>query len=57
MRLVTPGIDTLAQPVEAMGKAAVRLLFEQIRTGGAAPVERLRVPAEMIVRGSVVVAA
>jgi LacI family transcriptional regulator len=57
MRLVTPGIDTLAQPVEAMGKAAVRLLFDQLRAGGDAPVERLRFPAEMIVRGSVVAPA
>jgi LacI family transcriptional regulator len=54
MEMVSPGIDTLAQPVEAMGRAAVRLLFNQIRTGGDAPVERLRFPAEMIVRGSVV---
>jgi LacI family transcriptional regulator len=57
MELVTPGIDTLAQPVEAMGKAAVRLLFDQLRVGGDAPVERLRFPAEMIVRGSVVAPA
>jgi LacI family transcriptional regulator len=54
MRLVTPGIDTLAQPVEAMGRAAVRLLFDQIRARGAVPVERLRFPAELVVRGSVV---
>jgi LacI family transcriptional regulator len=32
-----PGIDTLAQPVEAMGQAAVRLLFEQMRPGRRAP--------------------
>lgn len=53
MDLVTPGIDSLAQPVEAMGRAAVRLLFEQMRQRRDAPVERLRFPAELIVRGSV----
>lgn len=53
MELVTPGIDSLAQPVATMGRAAVRLLFEQMRLGRDAPVERLRFPAELIVRGSV----
>ena len=53
MRLVTPGIDTLAQPVEAMGKAAVRILFDRMRRGAEAPVERLRFPATLITRGSV----
>ena len=53
MSLVAPGIDTLAQPVEAMGRATVRLLFDQIRLGSSAPVERLRFPAELLVRGSV----
>jgi LacI family transcriptional regulator len=57
MRLVDPGIDTLAQPVEVMGRAAVRLLFDQMRLGADAPVERLRFPAELIVRGSVVAPA
>jgi LacI family transcriptional regulator len=57
MQLVTPGIDTLAQPVEAMGKAAVRVLFDHMRKGPDAPVEHLRFPAEMIVRGSVVAPA
>jgi DNA-binding LacI/PurR family transcriptional regulator len=36
-----------------MGAASVRLLFDQIRRGGEAPVERLRFPAELKVRGSV----
>jgi len=53
MRLVHPGIDTLAQPVEAMAHEAVRLLFDQMRLGAQAPVERLRFPAELVVRGSV----
>lgn len=54
MSLVTPGIDTLAQPVAPMGRAAVRLLFERIERGVETPVERLRFPAELLVRGSVV---
>jgi LacI family transcriptional regulator len=53
MQLVRPGIDTLAQPVEEMGHATVRLLFDQMRLGALAQVERLRFPAELIVRGSV----
>ena len=53
MELVTPAIDTLAQPIAAMGTASVRLLFEQIRRGREAPVERLRFAAELKVRGSV----
>lgn len=53
MQLVTPGIDTLAQPVEAMGHAAVAVLLNQLRLGAAAPVKRLRFPATLLVRGSV----
>ena len=53
MQLVEPGIDTLAQPVAAMGHAAVRLLFERIQRDGEVPVERLRFPADLKVRGSV----
>jgi LacI family transcriptional regulator len=54
MEVVEPGIDTLAQPVAAMGHAAVRLLFDRIRRGPeAVPVERLRFPAELVMRGSV----
>ena len=53
MQLVHPGIDTLAQPVEAMGRAAVRLLFDQMRLGAEVQAERVRFPAELLVRGSV----
>lgn len=53
MELVTPGIDTLAQPVDDMARASVRVLFEQIRRGREASVERVRLPARLIVRGSV----
>ncbi len=53
MDLVTPGIDTLAQPVDDMARAAVRVLFDQIRRGAEAPVEHIRLPARLLVRGSV----
>ena len=53
MELVTPAIDTLAQPVERIGEAAVRVLFDQIAAGPEAPVERLRLSARLLVRGSV----
>ena len=53
MEVVTPGVDTFAQPVAEIGHAAVRLLFERTRAGAEAPVERLRFPARLIKRGSV----
>jgi len=53
MRLVQPGIDTLAQPVEAMGSATVRLLFDQMEANARGAVEQRRFPATLIVRGSV----
>jgi LacI family transcriptional regulator len=53
MDLVTPAIDTLAQPVERLGEETVRVLFEEIRGGVEKPVERLRLPARLLVRGSV----
>ena len=36
-----------------MGRAAVRLLFEQMRRDAEPEVQRLRFPAELVVRGSV----
>jgi LacI family transcriptional regulator len=53
MRLVNPGITALAQPVETMGHAAVRLLLNRLRLGDLAPIEQLRFPATLLVRGSV----
>ncbi len=53
MQVVTPGIDTFAQPVAEIGHAAVRLLFDRILGGPDVPVERLRLPARLIERGSV----
>lgn len=53
MDLVSPGVDTLVQPIEPMGREAVRMLFELMRRGRAAPVERRRFPAELRIRGSV----
>src|SRR5699024_7997795 len=53
MELLTPRIDTLAQPVEEMGEAAVRVLFNLMNKGGKAPPELVRLPATLLVRGSV----
>ena len=50
LQLVEPGIDTLAQPVAAMGHAAA---VERIQRDGEVPVEPLRFPAELKVRGIV----
>lgn len=53
MELVTPGIDTLAQPVAQMGEHTVRILVGQMRDGPRAEPERIRLPAELRLRGSV----
>lgn len=49
--LVTPGIDVLAQPVEAMGDAATDILFRSLHQS-APSVDRRRFSAELIIRGS-----
>lgn len=49
--LVEPGIDVLDQPVEAMGLAAVELLFDAIGRDASAA-DRRRFPATLIRRGS-----
>ena len=49
--LVEPGIDVLAQPIEAMGRAAAEILFDAIDRDELAT-ERRRFSAELIVRGS-----
>ncbi len=54
MELLTPAIDTLAQPVDKMGEESVRILFRLMREGEDAHVERVRLPAELIERGSVI---
>lgn len=53
MELMEPMIDTLAQPVEQMGEEAVRILFRLMQDGPAAEVTRVRLPAQLLVRGSV----
>lgn len=49
--LVDPGIDVIEQPVEAMGLAAVEILFEAIN-GKAPGTVRRRFPGRLIARGS-----
>lgn len=53
MGLVQPGIDTLAQPVDALARESVRVLFDRIGADPLPPPERIRIPAELLVRGSV----
>ena len=53
MELVTPAVDTLAQPVAAIGDETVRVLFEQMAAGPGAEPTRVRLPARLLVRGSV----
>ena len=50
-----PPLTTLRQPVAAMGNAAVRALVDEIN-GHAAPRSEYVFPAELVVRGSTVVA-
>ncbi len=59
--LVTPGIDVLAQPIEAMGDAATDILFRSLhqrdasaehRSAERRSAEHRRFSAELIVRGS-----
>jgi LacI family transcriptional regulator len=49
--LVEPGIDVLAQPVEAMGAEAVRILFNAMKGESREP-EHARFAARLIARGS-----
>lgn len=53
MSFLHPGISTIAQPRLAMGEAAARMLLERIR-GEEYPPRTMLMPAEMILRGSVV---
>jgi DNA-binding LacI/PurR family transcriptional regulator len=50
-----PPLTTLRQPVAAMGNAAVRALVDEIN-GHAAPRSEYVFPAELVVRGSTVIA-
>ena len=51
MNYTDPPLTTLRQPIEAMAKAAVTLLVNQIQGGAPAPKELLHEP-ELVVRGS-----
>lgn len=51
MMCTDPPLTTIRQPIEAMGRAAVRLLASQI-DGTAATSERLLFEPELVVRGS-----
>jgi DNA-binding LacI/PurR family transcriptional regulator len=51
MMCTDPPLTTIRQPIEAMGRAAVKLLASQI-DGTAAPAERLLFEPELVVRGS-----
>ena len=51
MMCTDPPLTTIRQPIEAMGRAAVKLLSSQI-DGTAASAERLLFEPELVVRGS-----
>lgn len=51
--LVTPGITTLAQPTEGIGRAAVEALLQRLENrGNTAPPRRIQYQAQLIPRGS-----
>lgn len=50
-QVVEPATDVIAQPVEAMGEAAARLVVQEIKNPGRPP-ERLRLSGTLIERGS-----
>lgn len=49
--LVGPGLSTLAQPTDAIGRAAARCLIERLQGFDAAP-RQLLLPGQLVVRGS-----
>ena len=49
--LIGPGLSTLAQPTDAIGRAAARCLIERLQ-GLDAPPRHLLLPGELVVRGS-----
>ncbi|MGR2740628.1 LacI family DNA-binding transcriptional regulator [Billgrantia sp. Q4P2] len=50
--LVPPGITTLAQPTEAIGRTAVQQLLARLDDGSALPPRRTLFPPTLIARGS-----
>jgi DNA-binding LacI/PurR family transcriptional regulator len=51
MRLVTPAVTTVRQPVEAMARAAWRRLMQRMK-GDASPPDTLRLTCAIEIRGS-----
>lgn len=47
----TPGLSTVAQPIEEIGRRAVRLLLDRIWSPGTPPVQE-RLPVALVARGS-----
>ncbi len=56
MMCTDPPLTTIRQPIESMGRAAVKLLASQI-DGTVATAERLLFEPELVVRGSTAPAA
>jgi len=49
--LIGPGLTTLAQPTDAIGRAAAQCLIDRLR-GLEGPARQLLLPGELVVRGS-----
>ena len=49
--LVGPGLSTLAQPTDELGRHATRCLLERLQ-GLAPPPRQILLPAQLVVRGS-----
>ena len=51
--LIEPGLTTIAQPVDGLGKEAARLLIRQLMNDSAfLPAETVVLPTQLIIRGS-----
>ncbi len=53
--LLRPGITTVRQPVEALGRTAAEMLFERLTAGPSAverPAKQIVLPVDFVIRGS-----
>lgn len=53
--LLRPGITTVRQPVEALGRTAAEMLFERLTAGPSAverPAKKIVLPVDFVIRGS-----